>query len=120
MYYVVQELHDSGEKHFISYQVPKYILSNKNENIIFEFGEKPNIKRKWANKNDIILLTENRKFFLAFVTKLKSMEEEHLQKINQAQKEVEKLIRKYEDTMHDELESFKKLSVKNADVPTLL
>lgn len=48
------------------------------------------------------------------------MEEEHLEKINQAQKEVEKLIQQYEDTMHDELESFKKLSVKNDKVPTLL
>lgn len=120
MYYVVQELHDSGEKHFITYQVPKYILSNKNENIIFEFGQKPNIKRKWANKNDIILLTENKAFFLAFVEKLKSVEKEHLEKINQAQKEVEKLIQQYQDTMHNELDSFKKLSKENPDVPSII
>ncbi len=120
MYYVVQELHDSGEKHFISYQVPKYILSSKNENIIFEFGERPNIKRKWANKNDIVLLTDNKAFFLAFVEKLKSMEAEHLEKINKAQQEVEKLIQQYQDSMHDELDSFKKLAQKNTDVPSLI
>ncbi len=120
MYYVIQELHDTGEKHFISYQVPKYILSNKNENIIFEFGEKPNIKRKWANKNDIILLTQDKAFFLAFVDKLKSMEKAHLQKINQAQKELESLIQQYHESMHEELDSFKKLSQKNPKVPSLI
>lgn len=120
MYYVVQELHDSGDKHFITYQVPKYILSKKNENIIFEFGQKPTIKRKWANKKDIILLTENKAFFLAFVEKLKAVEEEHLEQINQAQKEVEQLIHQYQETMHNELDSFKKLSKDNPDVPSIL
>jgi hypothetical protein len=120
MYYVVQELHGAGDKHFISYQVPKYILSNKNENVIFEFGEKPNVKRKWANKGDIVLLTDNKAFFLAFVEKLKSMEKEHLEKINQAQKELEKLIEQYQDSMHDELDSFKQLALENSNVPSLL
>ena len=120
MYYVVQKLHDAGDKHFISYQVPKYILSNKTENIIFEFGEKPNTKRKWANKDDIVLLTADKTFFLAFVNKLTTMEKEHLEKIEEAQKEVEKLVQEYQESMHNELDSFKNLSLKNNEVPTLL
>ncbi len=120
MYYVIQVLHHTGNKHFISYKVPKYILSSKNENIIFELGEKPNIKRKWANKNDIILLTENKAFFLAYLKKLTSIEETHLEKIDHAQKEVERLIQNYEETIKEELDSFKKLSQNNENVPTLL
>jgi len=120
MYYVIQALNNAGDKHFISYKVPKYILSNKNENIIFELGEKPNIKRKWAAKNDIILLTENKAFFLAYLKKLTDLEETHLKEIDTAQKEVERLIQNYEETMKEELDSFKKLSLNNDDVPTLL
>ena len=120
MYYVVQKLHDAGDKHFISYQVPRYILSQKTENIIFEFGEKPNIKRKWTNKKDIVLLTSDKAFFLAFVNKLTAMEEEHLQKIADAQQEVEKLKQQYEESMNSELDSFKELAQKNKDVPNLV
>ncbi|MDF1881226.1 hypothetical protein JHD50_07910 [Sulfurimonas sp. MAG313] len=120
MYYVVQILHDAQDKHFISYQVPKYILSEKNTNIIFEFGEKPNIKRKWAAKKDIILLTKEKTFFQAFEAKLIKLEESHLDKINNAQEKLVHLQKQYQEQMHSELNSFKELSEKNPKVPTLI
>ncbi len=120
MYYVIQKLHNTPDKHFISYQVPKYILSNKNENIIFEFGQKPNVKRKWTNKNDIILLTQNKEFYLAYLDKLTALEQKYLKEIEKAEKEVEKLVQAFEKSMNNELDSFKELAKKNADVPTLL
>jgi len=120
MYYVIQLFHDSIDKHFISYQVPKYILSTKNKNIIFEFGEKPNIKRKWAAKEDIILLTKDKEFFHAYVTKLIQMEKHHLEQINKAKEEVERLQKEYQEQMHCELKSFKDLSQANTKVPTLI
>ena len=120
MYYVVQILHDSQDKHFVSYQVPRYKLSEKNANIIFEFGEKPNIKRKWAAKEDIILLTKDKAFFHAYITKLIQLEESHIEKINNAQKEVERLQKQYQEQMHSELNSFKELSKKSTKVPTLI
>ena len=120
MYYVVQMLHDSKDKHFVSYQVPHYLLSDKTANIIFEFGEKPNVKRKWAAKEDIILLTKERAFFRAFVTKLIELEESHLEKISNAKKEVERLEKEYQEQMHEELNSFKELSKKSPKVPTLI
>jgi len=120
MYYVVQILHDAQDKHFVSYQVPHYILSNKTTSIIFEFGEKPNVKRKWAAKDDIILLTQDKIFFHAYITKLIQLEESHLEKINNAQKEVERLKKQYQEQMHEELNSFKELSKKNPKVPTLI
>lgn len=120
MYYVVQILHDSKEKHFVSYKASKYILSSKNRNIIFEFGEKPDVKRKWAPREDIILLTQDKEFFKAYVTKLISMESEHLEKINQAKEEVERLSQQYREELHSELSSFKELSTKNSKIPSLL
>ena len=120
MYYVIQMLHEAQDKYFVSYQVPKYKLSEKNANIIFEFGEKPNIKRKWAAKNDIILLTQDKTFFQAYITKLIELETSHIEKINQAKAEVEKLQKQYQEQMHDELNSFKELSKKNNKVPTLI
>ena len=113
-------LHDSKEKHFASYQVPHYILSEKSTNVIFEFGEKPNVKRNWAAKEDIILLTQDKNFFHAYVKKLIELETSHLAKIESAQKEVEKLKQQYQEQMHDELNSFKKLSETNTKVPTLI
>jgi hypothetical protein len=38
MYYVIQILHEHADKHFVSFKVPKYIVSEKNQNIIFEFS----------------------------------------------------------------------------------
>jgi len=120
MYYVIQILPESQEKHFISYQVPKYILSAKNKHIIFEFGEKPNIKRKWAPKEDIILLTQDKEFFHAYIKKLRQIEEDNVQNITKAKEEVYRLQKEYQETMHDELKSFKELSQKNAKIPTLI
>lgn len=120
MYYVIQLLHDGREKHFVSYQVPKYILSSKNHNIIFEFGEKPNVKRKWAPKEDIILLTQNKEFFQAYLTKLTQLEKEHLAQINAAQQEIERLEIHYKEQIHSELTNFKQLAKKNKKIPTLL
>jgi len=120
MYYVVQMLHESQGKYFVSYQVPKYILSTKNKNIIFEFGEKPNIKRKWAAKEDIILLTQDKDFFQAYVNKLIKMEKSHLDEIVKAEEELERLQKEYKDHMCSELESFKELSHKSSKIPTLI
>ncbi len=120
MYYVIQKIHESQQKHFVSYKVPKYILSTKNKNIIFEFGEKPNVKRKWAARDDIILLTQDREFFQAYVNKLIQMQDSHLEQINKAKEEVERLQKKYQETMHSELQSFKDLAQKNTKVPTLI
>jgi len=120
MFYVIQILHDNQEKHFVSYQVPKYILSDKNTNVIFEFGVKPNVKRKWAAKEDIILLTQDKQFFRAYVTKLIKLESSHLEKISHAQEEVLRLKQQYQEQMHNELHSFKDLSSKNANIPTLI
>ena len=120
MYYVIQIIHESQEKHFVSYQVPKYILSDKNTNVIFEFGEKPNVKRKWALKEDIILLTQDKSFFLAYVKKLVDLEVSHIEKIDNAKEEVKRLQKKYQEDMHSELNSLKDLSKKSSNIPTLI
>ena len=120
MYYVIQILHDSADKHFISYQVPKYILSTKNKNIIFEFGEKPDIKRKWAPREDIVLLTQDKEFFKAYLAKRTDMENEHLQKIDDAKEEVQRLLQEHRDKLMREFKHFQELSAKNTKVPSLL
>lgn len=120
MYYVIQIIHNANDKHFASYQVPRYILSDKNKNVIFEFGEKPNIKRKWAPKDDIVLLTRDKRFFNAYVEKLIKLESSHLDNIHKAKQEVERLQKLYQEQMHSELNSFKDLSEKNDKVPNLI
>ena len=102
MYYVIQALDGIKNKHFVSYSVPKYKSSSKNNTVIFEFGEKPNIKRKWAPKEEIILLTQDRQFFLSFLKKLKSTEEIYLQKIDEQQKKLDALFSEMKDEMQNQ------------------
>lgn len=120
MYYVIQVLHDCEKKHFISYQAPKYILSTKNKNIIFEFGEKPDIKRKWAPREDIVLLTQDKEFFTAYLAKLSAMQSEYLQKIDDAKEEMQRLLQEHKNALHSEFKHFQELSAKNPKVPSLL
>jgi len=110
MYYVIQALEGIKNKHFVSYSVPKYRYSPKNENIIFEFGEKPNIKRKWAAKKEIILLTQDKVYFKNFLKKLKSTEETYLKLIDEQEQKINQLYKELQTKMNEEL-----LHVQNDD-----
>ncbi|MEA1920453.1 MAG: hypothetical protein U9N52_11480 [Campylobacterota bacterium] len=85
MYYVIQSYRDDPLKHFITYSVPKYIVAPNNKNIIFEFVIEGKVKRKWAPKEDIILLTDNEEFYRKILASLKSIKEQHLKKIEKAE-----------------------------------
>lgn len=107
MYYVIQAIHGIKNKHFVSYSAPKYIYSAKNENVIFEFGEKPDIKRKWAAKVDIVLLTKDKEFFLTFLKRLKNTEETYLNKIDEQQKRLDELFAELKEKMDGQFDSIK-------------
>ncbi len=116
MYYVIQALEGIKNKHFVSYSVQKYKSSPKNNSVIFEFGEKPNIKRKWAAKDEIILLTQDRQFFLNFLKKLKSTEESYMKKIDEQEQKIEALFLELKDEMHTQFGTIK----NDKNIPSLL
>ncbi len=116
MYYVIQALEGIKNKHFVSYSVHKYKSSKKNNTIIFEFGAKPNIKRKWAAKDEIILLTQDKQYFLSFLKKLKSTEESYLKKIDEHEQKIEALFLELKDEMHTQFSNMK----NDKNIPSLL
>jgi len=105
MYYVIQALDGIKNKHFVSYSVQKYKSSPKNNTIIFEFGEKPNIKRKWTAKDEIILLTQDKQLFLNFLKKLKATEESYMKKIDEEEKKIEALLLELKNKMQTQFTS---------------
>jgi len=116
MYYVIQRLHGIKNKSFVSYSVPKYISSQKNSNVIFEFGEKPNVKRKWAPKDEIVLLTQDKLFFVNYLKKLKEKETSFLKKIDAQKKRLDALYQELNESMHQEFDSIK----NSKESPSLL
>lgn len=85
MYYVIQRHHGDPKKHYLAYAVPRYISSHNTHNIIFEFRHEGVIKRKWAPKEEIILLTDDETLFKATLEKLETIKQTHLEKIDAAE-----------------------------------
>ncbi len=119
MYYVIKRQHSSPLTTFISFQVPKYIASKNSENVIFEFLQDSKAQRKWVKKDDIILLTDNKSFFINTLKKFKDLEAAQKKLIDEAQEKLNKSIETFTETMNAEIDAFneKKLS---PDVPCIL
>ena len=100
MYYVIQHNHNNPRKHFITYKVPKFITAKNNDNVIFEFKTEKGVKRKWAPKKDIILLTDNKEFYDLMVKRLETIENRQLEKIEEAEEELQNAVKDMVETMN--------------------
>jgi len=123
MYYVIKQQFSSPIHHFIGFVVEKYIASKNNEHVIFEFHKdgKVNSKvdRKWVKKKDIILLTENKSFFIQMLNKLKATEDAQQELVNQAKEQLEESMENFTNVMHEEIDKLQELKV-SGDVPCIL
>lgn len=108
MYYVIQRHHGDPKRHYIAYSVPKYISSDTSENIIFEFKQDGQVKRKWTAKKEIVLLTDNKELFETTLRKLEALKQTHLAKIDQAEKHLEHEIALLLGTMQKQFDDIKK------------
>lgn len=107
MYYVIQRHHGDPKKHYLAYSVPRYLSSEKSQNIIFEFQHEGAVKRKWAPKEDIVLLTDDHDFFLSILHKLEQLKHSHLAKIDAAQAQLNHEIFSMLNAMQLEFETIK-------------
>ena len=108
MYYVIQRHHRDIKKHYLAYTVPRYISSKTSQNIIFEFTQNGVVKRKWAPKEEIILLTDDKELFQTTLEKLESLKRTHLEKIDAAEAQLNHEISALLQTMKSEFETIKK------------
>lgn len=119
MYYVIKKQHTSPLTTFISFQVPKYIASKNSENVIFEFQKDGKPDRKWVKKQDIILLTDDKEFFLKTVTHFKEVEATQQKLIDAAQEQLDQSIETFTETMLSEINEFSEIR-DSSDVPCVL
>lgn len=108
MYYVIQRHHGDPKKHYLAYTVPRYISSESSQNIIFEFHHDGVVKRKWAAKEEIVLLTDDKELFQETLQKLEALKKGHLEKIDAAETQLNNEIFSMLNTMRSEFELIKK------------
>ena len=119
MYYVIKKPTVANPSQYISFQVEKYISNKQNDTVIFELNINGKVVRKWVKKDEIILLTQDREFFIKTLKEFRSVEEKQKELVAQAQAELEKSIENYSDTMLSEIEKFEE--TKDAsDFPCIL
>lgn len=107
MYYVIQRHHGNPKKHYLAYTVPRYISSAASQNIIFEFHQDGAIKRKWAPKEEIVLLTDDQELFQATLAKLETLKKTHLERIDQAEMQLGREIAEMLSAMQTEFDNIK-------------
>lgn len=106
MYYVIKKQHGTPPTYFIGFAVPKYINAKNSENIILEFIKDKKPLRKWVKKVDIILLTDDKKYFLETMDRFKSVQNIQQKFVDEAQNVLDKTMQTFTKTVNDELDNF--------------
>lgn len=119
MYYVIKKQLDNPSVCFVGFKIPKYIASKSNNNVIFEFEQDGKIQRKWISKEDIILLTQDKAFFLETIRKFKAVEATQQQLVNKAKENLTQTMTTFTETVNAEIDDFETLR-DSTDVPCIL
>ncbi len=113
MYYVIKRQYVAPMQRFVGFIVSKYIASKSNDNVIFEFLKDGKTQRKWIKKDEIVLLTQDKKYFIEILNQFKSVESTQQELVNEAQLQLDKSIDSFTQTMDEELEKYTNTKNKN-------
>ena len=119
MYYVIKKQHKIPLQHFIGFVVNKYIASKNNEHVIFEFVKDGKPNRKWVKKDEIILLTDDKKFFMKIMDQFKNVEATQQKLVDDARDKLNQSMETFTETMNAEINEFNEIK-NSADVPNML
>lgn len=119
MYYVIKRQSDTNPMQVMGFKVPKYITNKSSDTVIFEFIVDTKTIRKWVKKEEIILLTEDKDFYLKTMKDFKDTKETQEKLVAEAQKALDKSIETYCEVMELKLEDFEEIR-SNDDIPCLL
>ena len=119
MYYVIKKKLDTHPTQFIGFKVPKFITKKDSDNVIFEFKIDGKVVRKWINKDEILLLTDDKEFYLKTMKSFQKVEEEQQKLVSAAQEKLNETIENFAQTMNEEFESFEEIR-GNEDIPCIL
>ena len=119
MYYAIIKKRSTYPMEFAGFKVPKFITKKNSDNVIFEFRVDGKTLRKWINKNDILLLTNDKEFYLATMKKFKNVQMEQQKLVDEANKRLNETIENFAQTMDKEFEEFEEMR-ENDDIPCIL
>lgn len=119
MYYVIKKQIDKLPSTFIGFAVPKYIASKKNQNVIFLFEKDGKVIRKWVKLEEIVLLTDDKEYFLKTMKRFDDVEAEQKALVAQAHENLEQSMTNFAETMSAEIHDFEEIR-DSADVPCIL
>ena len=119
MYYVIIKQATTPKVSILGFQVPKYFASKEGENVIFEFTQDGKKKRKWVKKEEILLVTDSKEFFLKTMKRFKKIEQFQQNLIDEAEQKLNQSIDEFNDSMLNEMDEFNKIRDSH-DVPCLL
>lgn len=119
MYYIIKKHISTPISTVVGFEAPKYIASKSSQNVIFEFMLDGKPTRRWINKDDVVLLTDDKEFFLKTLGEFKKLEEEQLSIINQAKSELDNKIESSKEVIQQAIDRFDKLK-RQQGVPCIL
>ena len=119
MYYVIKKQINQPGSSFIGFPVPKYIASKKNEHVIFLFSKNGKVIRKWIKLEEIILLTDDKKYFEKIMGQFKEVEVEQQNLVDEAHAQLEKSMTNFVETMNAQINDFEEIR-NSTDVPDVL
>jgi len=119
MYYVIIKQENNPSSHFFGFLVQKYIAAKNTENVIFEIVRNGKTIRKWIDKKEIILLTDDKAYFVELMHQFKEVEAQQQELVNEAHKNLEETLENFTEVINEEVSSFEKIR-DNDDIPCLL
>jgi len=119
MYYVIKKQLDKPGSTFMGFSVPKYIASKKNENVIFLFQKNGKVIRKWVKLEEIILLTDDKEYYLKVLKQFQDVQDAQQALVNTAQANLEKTMTNFVENMSAEIHDFEEIR-ESDDVPCML
>ena len=119
MYYVIKKQTNKPGSTFIGFAAPKYIASKKNKNVIFLFQKDGKVIRKWVKLEDIILLTDDKEYFLKVFNDFQKTEKEQQALVDEAKKKLEESMTNFTETMNAHIEEYEEIR-DTTDVPCIL
>ena len=120
MYYVIKKQPDQPLRSFIGFKVPKYIASKNSSNVIFEFIIDGKPQRKWVKKEEIILLSGDKKYFLKVLAQLQETQAQQEKLLEEAKLQLDKCLENFAETMNGEIKEFENMRDSDDDVPCML
>ena len=103
----------------MGFAAPKYIAAKNSDNVIFEFTKDGKITRKWVKKEEVVLLTEDKEFFIKTMNQFKEVEATQQKLINEAQTKLEQTMVEFTQNVNAEIEEFEEIR-DSTDVPCIL